>query len=108
MYHRINDAPDISYYEVLLEGVSAQHHTGSGILGLSPDADPIDMNGDVDIASTKKILYNTVQRVSWGTGTPESAVTAPVGSLFLRTDGGAATTLYVKESGSGNTGWVGK
>lgn len=46
--------------------------------------------------------------VKTGTGTPESAVTAPVGSLFLRTDGGASTTLYVKESGSGNTGWVAK
>jgi peroxiredoxin len=31
-----------------------------------------------------------------------------VGSLFLRTDGGANTTLYIKESGSGNTGWVAK
>lgn len=40
-----------------------------------------------------------------GTGSPESAVAAPVGSLFLRTDGGASTTLYVKESGSGSTGW---
>jgi hypothetical protein len=43
-----------------------------------------------------------------GTGTPEGAVTAPVGSLFTRTDGGAATTLYVKETGSGNTGWAAK
>lgn len=43
-----------------------------------------------------------------GTGTPEGAVTAPVGSLFTRTDGGANTTLYVKESGVGNTGWVAK
>jgi hypothetical protein len=43
-----------------------------------------------------------------GTGTPEGAVTAPVGSLFSRTDGGASTTLYVKESGAGNTGWVAK
>lgn len=43
-----------------------------------------------------------------GTGTPEGAVTAEVGSLFTRTDGGANTTLYVKESGSGNTGWVAK
>lgn len=43
-----------------------------------------------------------------GTGTPESVVTAPVGTLFTRTDGGAGTTLYVKESGTGNTGWVGK
>lgn len=45
----------------------------------------------------------TIQR---GTGTPEGAVTASVGSLFLRTDGGTGTTLYRKESGSGNTGWV--
>jgi hypothetical protein len=43
-----------------------------------------------------------------GTNTPEGAVTATVGSLFLRTNGGAGSTLYVKESGSGNTGWVGK
>lgn len=43
-----------------------------------------------------------------GTGTPEAAVTAPVGSLFLRSDGGAGTTMYVKESGAGNTGWVAK
>jgi len=43
-----------------------------------------------------------------GSGSPESSVTAPVGSLYLRTDGGASTTLYVKESGSGNTGWVAK
>ena len=43
-----------------------------------------------------------------GTGTPEAAVTAPIGSLFLRTDGGAVTTLYVKESGAAATGWVAK
>lgn len=46
--------------------------------------------------------------ISTGTGTPESSVTAPVGSLYLRTDGGASTTLYVKESGAGDTGWVAK
>lgn len=43
-----------------------------------------------------------------GANTPEGAVTAPVGSLFLRNNGGANTTLYVKESGAGNTGWVAK
>ena len=41
-----------------------------------------------------------------GTGSPESSVTAPVGSLFLRNNGAASTTLYVKESGASNTGWV--
>ena len=43
-----------------------------------------------------------------GTGTPEAVVTAPVGSLYSRTDGGAGTTLYVKETGAGNTGWAAK
>ena len=43
-----------------------------------------------------------------GAGTPESVVQAPVGSFYSRTDGGAATSLYVKESGTGNTGWAAK
>lgn len=43
-----------------------------------------------------------------GTGSPEGVKTAPIGSLYLRTDGGANTTLYVKQSGTGNTGWVAK
>jgi hypothetical protein len=40
-----------------------------------------------------------------GRGTPEAVVSAPVGTLFRRLDGGAGTTLYVKESGTGATGW---
>lgn len=44
----------------------------------------------------------------FGSGTPEGAVTAPVGAVYHRTDGGAGTSFYVKESGTGNTGWVAK
>jgi hypothetical protein len=43
-----------------------------------------------------------------GSGSPEGVVTASVGSLYTRTNGGAGTTLYVKETGSGNTGWAAK
>lgn len=43
-----------------------------------------------------------------GSGTPEAAITAPVGSLYQNYGGGAGTSLYVKETGTGNTGWVGK
>lgn len=50
----------------------------------------------------------TGPRLTSGTGTPEGVVTSPVGSLYVRTDGGATTTLYVKETGTGNTGWVAK
>lgn len=44
----------------------------------------------------------------FGSGTPEAAVTAPIGAIYHRTDGGAGTSFYVKESGTGNTGWVAK
>ena len=44
----------------------------------------------------------------WGSDTPEGAITAPVGSIFHRTNGGAGTCLYVKETGTGNTGWAAK
>jgi hypothetical protein len=48
--------------------------------------------------------------VGWysGSGSPEGVVSAAVGSMYSRTNGGAGTTLYVKESGTGNTGWVAK
>lgn len=43
-----------------------------------------------------------------GSGVPNGVVTAPPGSIYTNEAGGAATTLYVKESGTGNTGWVAK
>jgi len=44
-----------------------------------------------------------------GTGSPEGKIAAKVGSVFCRTDGGASTTMYVKEAGAaGNTGWKAK
>lgn len=45
-------------------------------------------------------------KVYQGVGTPEASVAAGVGSLYMRTDGGADTSVYRKETGSGNTGWV--
>lgn len=43
-----------------------------------------------------------------GFGTPEGNVTAPIGSTYCNKSGGASTTLYVKTSGTGNTGWTAK
>lgn len=39
------------------------------------------------------------------TGSPEGVITAGIGTLCLRTDGGSNSVLYVKEVGSGSTGW---
>lgn len=43
---------------------------------------------------------------SSGAGSPEGAVAAPVGSLYSRSDGGADSAIYRKETGTGATGWV--
>lgn len=62
-------------------------------------------------ASTNGIALTngtTAVIVVTGADTPEGAVTAPVGSLFLRNNGSTSTTLYVKTSGAGNTGWTAK
>ena len=61
----------------------------------------VTVGGDIELGSGGPTITT-------GTGSPESAVSAPVGSLYTRTDGSTSTTLYVKESGTGNTGWVAK
>jgi len=43
-----------------------------------------------------------------GAGTPEGAVVAGVGAAWYRNNGGSSTTLYIKESGTSDTGWVAK
>lgn len=60
------------------------------------------VGGPIRLTSATGVLWTS------GAGTPEGAVTAPVGSIFSRTDGGAGTSFYVKESGAGNVGWVAK
>lgn len=43
-------------------------------------------------------------------GDPNGQLTGNVGDLAIRTDGGAGTVFWVKESGAAgsDTGWVGK
>jgi hypothetical protein len=41
-----------------------------------------------------------------GTGSPEGVLSAAVCSSYWRRDGGSFSALYLKESGSGNTGWA--
>ncbi len=43
-----------------------------------------------------------------GYGTPEGAIPASVGTIYLRRDGSTSTTIYIKTSGTGDTGWTAK
>jgi hypothetical protein len=66
-------------------------------------------NGAVTRAETSYFTELSVQRIFETASNPEGFITANPGDLCLRSTGGAATTLYVKESGSAtNTGWIGK
>ncbi len=64
----------------------------------------------LDIRLADDSGYGAIQSLydRFGSGSPESVVTAPVGAVYHRTDGGAGTSFYVKESGTGNTGWIAK
>jgi hypothetical protein len=57
------------------------------------------------MAITNAYVPSNTFRAFSGTGTPEGAVTAPVGSYYMRTDGAADSSAYVKTNGTGNTGW---
>lgn len=101
----INQSGTASYKALLIN--VTQTATGSGTKRLI----------DAQVGGTSKFYVDntgaasvsgTAATISSGTGDPESVVTAPIGSLYTRTDGGAGTTLYVKESGTGTTGWVAK
>jgi hypothetical protein len=46
--------------------------------------------------------------ITSGDGSPEGVISGIKGSFYMRTDGGAGTTMYVKESGTDATGWVAK
>jgi len=102
-----------------LEVDGALDHDGStvGFYGTAPAAKPTvsgQRNGSAGLASALTALAalglltdstTAGAATSSGTGSPEGVVTATVGAIYQRTDGGVGTTLYVKETGSGNTGW---
>lgn len=52
--------------------------------------------------------FGSVGGVLNGTGSPEGSISAKIGTLYVDSSGGAGVTLYVKETGTGNTGWAAK
>lgn len=94
----------------------AENHEPKGVESASSDTVYVS-NGSgsgvwkkltVDSLDTGTLPYVSNTLIRTGTGTPEGNVSATVGTLYLRSDGGTNTTLYVKETGTGTTGWVAK
>jgi hypothetical protein len=93
--------------------------TGSNniVIGSGATASSTTVSNETTIGrstTTNTRIFGTLTLASTGvtwsarSGSPEGVVTAPPGSIYSDTNGGAGATLYVKESGTGNTGWVAK
>lgn len=88
-----------------------------GILHIEQDGsylnDNLTLNNyNLILVDTGRIQLGPSSNYGWimrGQGSPEGVQTGYGGSIYLRSDGGPGTYLYVKESSSwGNTGWVAK
>lgn len=79
------------------DGTDTYHDGGPLYLDSTVHADKFKIAG---------ISYHV--RLLGGAGSPEGSVASGVGSIYMRADGGTGTSMYVKESGGGNTGWVAK
>lgn len=83
-----------------VEVTATSIHIGGTI---TPDASTY----TIGTSSTGISKYYLNGGIFWtsGSGSPNSSVTAPVGSIYSRSDGAVGSTIYIKETGSGNTGW---
>jgi hypothetical protein len=72
----------------LASGNLTLHPAGNGRVQIGSDRDP---NG-----------YATCI----GHGSPQNVVTAPPGSDYRNLDGGVGTTFWIKQTGTGSSGWV--
>lgn len=81
---------------------SRQDHVHAIDTTRAPLASPT-FTGTVTIPSG--LVLGTVTHTE-GTGSPQSVVTAPVGSTYIDTAATTGAIKWVKASGTGNTGWV--
>lgn len=105
---RSNEINTITPEQIMPGSLVSAITLGDGTGSIASESGGLQISGDGTVTLAQIDTTTSGVSIFIGTGTPEAVVTASVGSLFLRTDGGASTTLYVKESGTGNTGWVAK
>jgi len=74
-----------------------------GVTG-SVTCDDLGAGGKLDVV--ENLIFNSAASIEHGTGSPEGVVTAEPGSIYLNESGGSGVSIYMKESGTGNTGWA--
>lgn len=99
--------PEVTGFDAVIRLFRNTNTTGNKYLRIS--------KGDGTTAAAFEIMNGAITTlngqnvtITAGTGSPQGVVAAPAGSIYLNTSGGANATIWVKESGTGNTGWVAK
>lgn len=96
-------------YNSSLDWMTVQRTAISAASILLPATTTLQTAGQITMSAATPIINLNNAAIMSGTGVPNGVVSAQIGSIYLNKSGGAATTLWVKESGAGtNTGWVGK
>jgi hypothetical protein len=108
-----NVAPLKTYTDLFASSNNFSGCTNSDWMPLGTNAIGARVSVIGSVLTNGTVTQNTIDTASkwiekWGTGTPEGVVAAGIGSIFHRTDGGAGTSLYIKEAGASTTGWVAK
>lgn len=99
----IENGTTLPFSNFKIENVSKSEQNPSNETIFLPSQEKVDGLKSADSPKFTAINVTDV-RILTGSGDPEASVTAPRGSLYLRTNG----TFYVKENGVSNTGWIAK
>lgn len=99
-----NSAADPTWGDIYVENATTGVSVNSGCTNVRPGR-PRGRNNTANFSFNTTATYLTAPDLS-GPGTPEGAITAPVGSTWRRTNGGVGTSFYVKQTTIGNTGWL--
>ena len=108
--NNLGNAPDNSFYytEVIQHG-TGDNYIMQRIVGITGNSigKMYQRVKNSTIWTQWRTIIDSVT-ITQGENSPEGVVVAPVGTIYLRANGGTNTTLYVKESGTGNVGWIAK
>jgi len=71
-----------------------------------PDANDPQWKDNLVRAVNYNLQHSSLNAPITGAGSPEGVVTANITQRYMDTLGVAGSILYIKQSGSGNTGWI--
>jgi hypothetical protein len=103
-YAWVGDSDDFNTWRRL--GVASHRHLHTIRSETDDQVHGFTLRGTSPALYMQDTSSSLVPAIMSGAGDPENTITGAVGSIWLRNDGTTDATLYVKETGTGSTGWV--